>query len=90
MSNDIIELNGKEYKIKHYLTVREVKELIKKEQHARTEATKGNFDPTFELWCEVLNKCIGLTLEELENMHYKDAERLYIKVLEINRSIPLQ
>jgi hypothetical protein len=90
MSNDVIELNGKEYKIKHYLTVKEVKELIKREQYARNEASKGNLDPTFELWSEVLNKCLGLTLEELENMHYKDAEMLYIKVLEMNRSVPLQ
>ncbi len=90
MINDVIELNGKEYKIKHYLTVKEVKELIKREQYARNEAAKGNLDPMFELWSEVLNKCLGLTLEELENMHYKDAEMLYIKVLEMNRSVPLQ
>jgi len=90
MSDDTIRLNDKEYRIKYYLTVKEVRELIKKEQYAKAEAVKGNFDPIFELWSYVLNKCLGLTLEDLENMHYKDAELLYLKVLEMNRSIPLQ
>lgn len=89
-SPDVIELNGRQYILKHYLTVREVRDLIRREQHARAEAERGNFDPIFELWADVLGKCLGLTLKELEDMHYRDAEMLYHEVIERNRSIPLR
>lgn len=89
-NQDVIEMNGKQYTIKHYLTVRDVRELVKREQYARLEAEKGNFDPIFELWSDVLGKCLGLTVEELEYMHYRDAERLYLEVIERNKSVPLQ
>ncbi|MEM0030147.1 MAG: phage tail assembly protein [Candidatus Nitrosocaldus sp.] len=88
-SQDVIEMNGKQYTIKHYLTVKEVRELIKREQHARLEYEKGNFDPIFELWADILGRCLGVTVKELEDMHYRDAERLYLQVIERNKSIPL-
>lgn len=47
-------MNGRQYTIKHYLTVKEVRELIKREQHARLEYAKGNFDPIFELWADMV------------------------------------